>query len=301
VYRIRLHGRGGQGIQTAGRILGSAFFAEGFEVQDAPRYGAERRGAPMFATVRAARVPIRERGPMRDPDLVVVADETLIAVPSAGVLAGARERSAILIRSDASAEDWRERLRVAGPLIALPTGGTEAEAHAAGTACAAAAARLLGAISRASLEAALRAELGARGAASLAASGARALAAWESVAAHAGCVVEGPDRAAISGDPTGWVEVPFEPATVSAPDVAASGSSALQATGLWRTLRPVVDREHCHRCHWVCSTFCPEGAIRPDAEGVPEIDLDHCKGCLVCVSVCPAHAIRAVPEREAAA
>ena len=50
MYRIRFHGRGGQGIKTASRILGSAFFAEGFEVQDAPRYGAERRGAPI--TVR---------------------------------------------------------------------------------------------------------------------------------------------------------------------------------------------------------------------------------------------------------
>ncbi len=43
MYRIRLHGRGGQGIKTADRMLGTAFFAEGFEVQDAPRYGAERR------------------------------------------------------------------------------------------------------------------------------------------------------------------------------------------------------------------------------------------------------------------
>ena len=45
MYRIRLHGRGGQGTKTASRILGSALFAEGYEVQDAPRYGAERRGA----------------------------------------------------------------------------------------------------------------------------------------------------------------------------------------------------------------------------------------------------------------
>ena len=42
-------------MKTASRILGSAFFLESFEVQDAPRYGAERRGAPIFAYVRAAR------------------------------------------------------------------------------------------------------------------------------------------------------------------------------------------------------------------------------------------------------
>ena len=55
MYRIRMHGRGGQGIKTASQILSSAFFAAGFEVQDAPRYGAERRGAPLFAVVRADR------------------------------------------------------------------------------------------------------------------------------------------------------------------------------------------------------------------------------------------------------
>ena len=37
LYRIRFHGRGGQGMKTASRILGTAFFLEGFEVQDAPR------------------------------------------------------------------------------------------------------------------------------------------------------------------------------------------------------------------------------------------------------------------------
>ena len=43
MFTIRFHGRGGQGMKTASRLLGSAFFLEGFEVQDAPRYGAERR------------------------------------------------------------------------------------------------------------------------------------------------------------------------------------------------------------------------------------------------------------------
>ncbi len=70
MYRIRFHGRGGQGIKTASRILGSAFFHEGFEVQDAPRYGAERRGAPMTAYVRASRTPVRERSNIRAPDLI---------------------------------------------------------------------------------------------------------------------------------------------------------------------------------------------------------------------------------------
>ena len=71
-------------MKTASRMLGTAFFLEGFEVQDAPRYGAERRGAPIFAYVRAARTPINERGVVRRPDLVIVADDSLVGVPAAG-------------------------------------------------------------------------------------------------------------------------------------------------------------------------------------------------------------------------
>jgi len=81
MYRIRFHGRGGQGIKMASRVLGTALFRAGFKVQDAPKYGAERRGAPIFSYVRADQHPINERGQIYSPDLVVVADDTLLAYP----------------------------------------------------------------------------------------------------------------------------------------------------------------------------------------------------------------------------
>ena len=61
-------------MKTASRILGSASFHAGFVVQDSPVYGAERRGAPMSAFTRLAREPIRERGAIAIPDLVVIAE-----------------------------------------------------------------------------------------------------------------------------------------------------------------------------------------------------------------------------------
>ena len=80
MFRIRFHGRGGQGMKTASRILGTAFFLAGYEVQDAPRYGAERRGAPIFAYVRADKNKINERGIIVHPDLLVVADDSLVPI-----------------------------------------------------------------------------------------------------------------------------------------------------------------------------------------------------------------------------
>jgi pyruvate ferredoxin oxidoreductase gamma subunit len=297
MFRIRLHGRGGQGVVTASRILGSAFFAEGFEVQDAPRYGAERRGAPIFATVRADRAPIRERGPVRRPDLAVVADDTLVRIAAAGVLEGLSEQSVLLLRSETAAETWRERLRLAGRVLTLPAEPLEGSAaRLAGAECAGAAARLVGAISQTALEAALREELAALPRAAAAASQERALAAFAGLREHAGCVQQAPGPLPGVGAGPGWVTLPLDPASLAAPDVRAVANSVQVRTGLWRTLRPEIDLERCHRCHWVCSTLCPDSAIAVRPDGFPEIDYDHCKGCMICVAVCPPHAIRAVPE-----
>ena len=49
MIRIRFHGRGGHGVKTASRIVGTAGFLAGFECQDSPVYGAERRGAAVTA------------------------------------------------------------------------------------------------------------------------------------------------------------------------------------------------------------------------------------------------------------
>ena len=302
MFRIRFHGRGGQGMKTAGQILGSAFFLEGFEVQDAPRYGAERRGAPIVANVRAARVPIHERGAIARPDLVVVADESLIPVPAAGVLAGVSAHAVLLVNSAEPGEVWKARLNLGGPVIAL-----SAQAHVgeggrlayAGAACAGAAARLTGAIARERLVQAIVDELGSRGAAAAQKSLAQALAAFDAMEPHAGRAGESAEISATGYVAPEWIEVPFDAARVSAPDIRGEATSELAKTGVWRTLRPVIDYGRCKRCAWVCSTLCPDGAIRVDAAHAPRIDYDHCKGCMVCVAVCPPHAIAAVPEREA--
>jgi pyruvate ferredoxin oxidoreductase gamma subunit len=302
MYRIRFHGHGGQGMKTASRILGTAFFHEGFEVQDAPRYGAERRGAPIFAYVRAARQPINERGIIQRPDLVIVADDSLVPVPAAGVLNGLTAHTVLLLNSHESAETWRERLHCKSPTIILPI--TEDVTDRAGmpyigATCAGAAACLLGVISRDALAAAIREELAALGPDIIDRNLERALAAYDSMQAHAGSVREGAEVSASAYTPPDWIDLPFEDARASAPVIHAGLTSVEVKTGLWRTLRPVIDYDRCNHCWWVCSSFCPDGAINVTGEGLPEIDYDHCKGCMICVAQCPPHAIEAIPEHEA--
>jgi len=299
MYRIRFHGRGGQGMKTASRILGTALFLEGYEVQDAPRYGAERRGAPIFAFVRADDQPINERGIITRPDLVIVADDSLVPVPAAGVLAGVDEHTVLLINSDENAGTWQHRLNLRCRIVTLPAeAGDRAELRFIGATCSGAAARLLGNISRESLQQAIGEELADLGSAVVANNLNKALAAYDSMQAQAGCVHPREETDASAYSRPAWIDLPFDTARVSAPDIHAAANSVEVRTGLWRTLRPVIDYERCNRCWWVCSTFCPDGAIRVE-DTTPEIDYDHCKGCMVCVAQCPPHAIEAIPEQQA--
>ena len=192
MYRIRFHGRGGQGMKTASRILGTAFFLEGFEVQDAPRYGAERRGAPIFAYVRADRKPILERGVIHQPDLVIVADDSLIPVPGAGVLADLDAHGVLLINSDESPDVWQHRLNIQNTILTLPAETEErTELRFIGAACSGAAARLLGVISRENLSQAIRDEIAPLGSSLVETNLDKALTAFDLMKDHVGCVLEG--------------------------------------------------------------------------------------------------------------
>jgi len=304
MYHIRFHGRGGQGIKTACRILGTAFFNEGFEVQDAPRYGAERRGAPIFAYVRAAKKPINERGVITMPDLIIVADDSLMPIPAAGVLLGAQQHTVLLINTSEKSETWKERLRFPGAIITLPSDEDvrdRAELQYTGVVCTGAAARLAGVISRSALKQAILDELASLGDTVIEKNLANALDAFDRMADHAGCITEGRGVPADAYNPPEWMDIPFEDARVSAPAIHAAATSVEVKTGLWRTLRPVIDYARCKRCWWMCTTFCPDSAMSVNAAGYPEIDYDHCKGCLICYVQCHNHAIETIPEHTAPA
>jgi len=294
MYRIRFHGRGGQGIKTASRILGTAFFLEGYEVQDAPRYGAERRGAPIFAYVRAAKKPILERGVIQQPDLVIIADESLASVASAGTLIGIDSHCVLLIVSNESAQTWQHRLNLGCKVITL---SKQAENHA-GVLCAGAAVRLAGVISRQNLQSAIQQELADFDASVVQINTDLALQAFDDMEEFEGSVKTAEELSVENYQKPQWIKLAFDAAHTAAPAIHAAANSVQIKTGLWRSYRPVIDYQLCKHCWWVCSTYCPGGAINVDAKGQPDVDYDHCKGCMICVAQCPSHAISIVPEQE---
>jgi len=66
-------------------------------------------------------------------------------------------------------------------------------------------------------------------------------------------------------------------------------------TGSWSSKKPVIDLKNCvpvksgkPSC-FNCWLYCPEAVISRKIP--PEIDTDYCKGCGICMEVCPTKAI----------
>jgi pyruvate ferredoxin oxidoreductase gamma subunit len=97
MYEIRLHSRGGQGGVTAAKMLALAAIREGKFATACPFYGAERRGAPVVSYIRIDDAPIKVYSQIREPDLVIVLDMSVME--TVDVLQGIREDGSVLINS----------------------------------------------------------------------------------------------------------------------------------------------------------------------------------------------------------
>jgi pyruvate ferredoxin oxidoreductase gamma subunit len=159
-----------------------------------------------------------------------------------------------------------------------------------------AAARLVGVVGQGALAAAIRRELAHLAPEVINANLDAANHAFLALADFSGTVKPGEEVSAGDYQHPQWIDLPLEPAELAAPAIHAGVTSQLVDTGLWRTARPEIDRDRCRHCWWFCSTYCPEGAISIDDERRPQIDYRHCKGCMICLAQCPAHAISAREE-----
>ena len=97
MFEIRIHSRGGQGGVTAARLLAMAALHDGKYATACPFYGAERRGAPIVSFVRIDDKPIKVYSQIRQPDMVVVLDTSVMDVVD--VLQGLKKGGRIFINS----------------------------------------------------------------------------------------------------------------------------------------------------------------------------------------------------------
>ncbi len=108
LVEVRWHGRGGQGAVTAAELLAHAAIEEGLYAQAMPSFGPERRGAPVQAFNRLSDKPIRTRGAIKQPDVVVVIDEGLLHLSE--VSEGLKESSVLIACSSKAPSELKEEL-----------------------------------------------------------------------------------------------------------------------------------------------------------------------------------------------
>lgn len=298
MLRVRFHGRGGHGIKTASRILGTAAFQKGLQAQDAPLYGAERRGAAITASTRIDTEAILERGIIANPDLLIVGDESLLADPEAGVLRGQDGARGAFINSLRSPGDIAARYQVRCPVTCLDLTSWAAErlgrASALSALLGAAACAVCGITDLPGTLQAVRTEL-------------------ESLHVQADAIQKNIDLARcvfaeLAPFPARVVEpsvdgeriyVPrYEGLPRGVPVILAAGNTEHRHTGSWRIFRPVIDLSACTRCS-LCIWRCPDGAIGANNKGYPVIDYDTCKGCMICCQECPVKCIHEEKEVRA--
>jgi pyruvate ferredoxin oxidoreductase gamma subunit len=114
---IRWHGRGGQGAKTAALLVADAAVSIGKEVQAFPEYGPERTGAPVRSFNRISDEPMTLHCAVENPSIVLVLDETLCE--SVDVTAGVPDDGTIIINTDKSASDFKEKLNFKGRVFAV--------------------------------------------------------------------------------------------------------------------------------------------------------------------------------------
>ena len=79
IIEIRWHGRGGQGAITAAKIVANTAFSSGYSgVVMTPTFGTERRGAPVFTSLKISKNKIYDLSPIVSPDIVIVLDHQLL-------------------------------------------------------------------------------------------------------------------------------------------------------------------------------------------------------------------------------
>ncbi len=106
LIEIRWHGRGGQGVVTAGKLLAETALGTGQYFQAFPDYGPERMGAPIRAFTRLSPQPITLHSQIDTPNVVLVLDPTLLGtVP---VTEGLKEDGTLIVNTAMSPAEVRQ-------------------------------------------------------------------------------------------------------------------------------------------------------------------------------------------------
>lgn len=284
---LRFHSRGNHGMVTAAEITAKQIDAKGSHASTTPHFGTAKAGEPIKVDVRVSRSPIRDVYPIATPDIVVVSDDTLLAIPA--VFAGITAETVFLVNSHKRPVEIATRFGLAHVVTVDATVIAQEEVGRSYPNIV-----LLGALVRMMQDAMAQSVQfpvdvaravfeyfgGSDGKHALS-----NLKAFErghdEIHRYDGVFDENPERRPRSMPLPTWRAIGLGAILPSLPEHHAP------TTGAWSVKQPVVDQERCKDC-LVCWPLCPDKAIKVNAAGELEtIDLRACKGCGICMEVCP--------------
>ncbi len=109
LFEIRIHSRGGQGAKTIGQILAEAGIEDGKFVEAFSEYGPERSGAPMQVFIRISAEPIRIHSNIKTPDMVILADPSLLGMVD--IIGGLKKNGVLIINTAKTLEEIKPMLK----------------------------------------------------------------------------------------------------------------------------------------------------------------------------------------------
>jgi len=126
---FRFHGRGGQGVVVLSKLVARLYFDLGKHVKEFPKFGVERRGAPVEGYVRVDDKPIDLACQIYHPDMVVVMAESIL--DQVDVTEGMADGALIVVNSGRPPQALSGRL--AGFRVATVDASAIAVRHGLGT------------------------------------------------------------------------------------------------------------------------------------------------------------------------
>jgi pyruvate ferredoxin oxidoreductase gamma subunit len=294
---VRIIGRGGQGVKSAARVLGTAAFLAGLYVQDQPLYGAERRGAPITAFIRISNEPILERGHLSSPSFLVVIDDSLLNDSTMAPLRDiSKDTIIILINTNRTIKQLHSEYFIQNPILLVAIDNLadliSGNLPMIGIAAAAVVCKVLG-YEFDTLKQALEVELGKirvhgeelRKNINFARLG------YDSVKSNMVISVPGATKSDTTRAEPLCINLEYHDPKISSCIILSPGNTNTRRVGDWTKFKPIIDYDKCTKC-MICFVYCPDSAISIDVNTkYPVVDYGACKGCNICFTECPTKAI----------
>ncbi len=304
MLRITLLGVGGQGIKTAEHIIGRAAFLHGYNVQDQPIYGAERRGAPVFSFIRISDTKILSRGYIDTTDLLVIGDYYSLLRPELYNFLKKVKKDGIIFFNTANIKDKiREEFNISNTIDIVTfdldsttkrlLNSTAISSGLAGAVCKIIdfdLTKLEEAIKIEMEEILLSSEFGNE-LSELDKNIELAKLVYQSLSSSTITEkIKSTDHEYDDFDDHVIISLQNHDPVLSKCNITNTGNTTQIKRKGWDLFKPIIDYDKCTKCR-ICFVYCPDSAITIDKQNFPQIDYNFCKSCNICYTECPVNAI----------